>query len=73
MLHIGSRQHCTLEPHGSENWVVTGEIPKVLTAFHHRAARRITGMTAKRGAGGEWEYLAVDEEMDYAGIHPIRV
>ena len=35
-----------------EMWVVTGEMLKVLTGFHHQAARRITGITAKRGAGG---------------------
>ena len=57
----------------SKIWVVTGEMLKVLTAFHHRAAQRITGMTAKRRAGREWEYLAVDEEMNAAGIHPIGV
>ena len=35
-----------------EIWMVTGEILKLLTGFHHRAAKRITGMTAKRGADG---------------------
>ena len=46
---------------------------KVLKAFHHQAARHITGMTAKRGACGEWEYPAVEEAMDSAGLHPVRV
>ena len=41
--------------------VVTGEILKVLAGFHHQAARRITGMMAKCGAGGEWEYPLVVE------------
>ena len=49
------------------------EILKVLTAFHHWAARRITGMTGKRGAGVEWEYPELEEEMDAAGLHPIEV
>ena len=49
--------------YGSESWVVTGDIIKVLTAFHHQAAQRITGMTAKRGAGKEWEHPAVEEAM----------
>ena len=35
--------------HGSNNWVVTREMLKVLTVFHHQEAARITGMTAKRG------------------------
>ena len=50
---------------------MTGEMLKVLTEFHHRVAQRITGMSAKRGAGGEWEYPVVEEVMDSAGIHPI--
>ena len=56
-----------------ESWLVTGDMIKFLKAFYHRAARRITGMTEKRGAGGEWEYLEVDESMDAAGLHPIGV
>ena len=43
----------------SDIWVVTGEMLKVLEGFHHRADRRITGMTAARGAGREWEYPPV--------------
>ena len=39
--------------YGSNSWVATRDILKVLTASHHRAARRITGMAVKRGAGGE--------------------
>ena len=37
----------------SKSWVVTGEMLNILTVFHHQAARRITGMTEKRGAGRE--------------------
>ena len=37
----------------SKSWVMNVKILKVLAAFHHRAERRITGMTAKRGSGGE--------------------
>ena len=46
---------------------------KVLVGFHHRAAQRITGMTEKRGADGEWEYPLVVKEMEAVGIHPIGV
>ena len=48
-------------------------MPKFLTGFRHQAARRITGMTAKRGAGGEWDYPSVKEAVESAGIHPIGV
>ena len=46
---------------------------KVLTAFHHREAQRITGMKLKRGAGKEWEYPAVEEVIYSAEIHHIGV
>ena len=39
--------------YGRESWVVTGEMLNVLTEFHQRTARRITGMTAKCWAGEE--------------------
>ena len=45
----------------------------VLTAFHHRGARRIIGITEKRGSGGEWEYPVVEEAIDFVGLHPIGV
>ena len=37
--------------YGRESWVVTGEILRVLTLFHHRATRRITWIMEKRGSG----------------------
>ena len=39
--------------YGIEILVVTVEILKILEGFHHRAARRITGMTVKHRAGEE--------------------
>ena len=39
----------------SKIWVVMGDMIKVLEGFHHRAARRITGMTAIHGTGREQE------------------
>ena len=39
---------------GSDSWVMTGEMLNVLEGFQQRATMRITGMTATRGAGGEW-------------------
>ena len=57
--------------YGSEIWVVTGEMIKVLEGFHHRAARWITGMAETRGAGREWEYPPVVAAMEAAGVHTI--
>ena len=42
--------------YGSESWVVTGEILKVLEGFHHWVDRRITGVTATLGAVRHWDY-----------------
>ena len=56
-----------------ERWVVTGEMLKFLTGFYHQSTQRITGMAEKRGAGGEWEYPSVYEEMEDVGIHPVGV
>ena len=46
------------------------EMLRVLTAFHHQVAKRITGMAAKCGTGIEWEYAEVDEEMEYKDSTP---
>ena len=37
----------------SEIWVVTGVMMKVLEGFHNSISRRIVGMMAWRGDGGE--------------------
>ena len=58
-------------PYVSEIWVGTGKMHKVLEGFHHRAALRITGMTANHGTGGEREHPPVVEAMESMGIHPI--
>ena len=58
---------------GSMSWVVTGEMLKVLTEFYHRVARRIMGIMEKCGAGREWDNPAIEEAMNSAGIHHIRV
>ena len=35
--------------YGSNSWVVTGEMLKFLTLFHHQTAQRITGITGNVG------------------------
>ena len=57
--------------YGSEIWVVTGEMLKVLEGFHHRAEIRITGMKTAPGTGGECEYPPVLVAMETTGIHAI--
>ena len=38
----------------SGRWVMTGERLNFLEGFHHLSERWITGITATRGAGGDW-------------------
>ena len=45
--------------YGSKILMVTGEMLNVLEGLYQQAARQITGMTVKRGAGREWEYLSI--------------
>ena len=44
----------------------------VLDIFHHGTAIRISGMTACRGDGGEWEWVSVDVAMEVTGIWTIK-
>ena len=41
--------------YGSKIWVVTDAMMKVMELFHHRIARRIEVMTARKGDDREWE------------------
>ena len=57
--------------YGSESWVMTGEMLNALKGLCHWAERRITGMTAKHGVGGVYEYPLVVAAMESAGLHHI--
>ena len=58
--------------HGIESWVVMGAMLKVIEGFHHRVARRITGMTARHTMIVEWEWTPVAEALDTTGICPTK-
>ena len=53
-------------------WVVTDTMMKLLEGFHHMISRRILGMTARRGAGGEWEWVPVEAALEAAELWPTR-
>ena len=57
--------------YGSEIWVVTREMLKILEGFCHLAARGIAGMTAKLVADRTWEYPLVVTVLQAAGLYPI--
>ena len=52
--------------------MVTDAMMKVLVGFHHRISRRISGMIARRGASGEWEWVLVEAALEAAGLWPTR-
>ena len=58
--------------YGSEIWVVTVAILKVIEVFHHQVARRITGVMMQCKTGRDWEWSLVDKSLDTARIFPIK-
>ena len=58
--------------YGCDSWMVTGAVLKLIDLFHHRLARRITGMTSWRMASEEWEWSPVAEALDTYGIWPTK-
>ena len=58
--------------YGSEIWVVTGAMLKVLEGLHNQAARKIAGMTARRTTSGEWEGPPVADTLETTGIWTIE-
>ena len=54
--------------YGSESWVGTGVMLKVLEWLHRRSARRITEIAAWHVEDGEWEYPAVKDVMESSGL-----
>ena len=54
--------------YGSKIFVVTGDMLKTLEELHHRASRRIAGMTDRHMTDGEWERPPVDDMLETAYI-----
>ena len=46
--------------YGSKILVVTDAMMMVLEGFHHRIARKVAGMTVRKGGDREWEWASVD-------------
>ena len=45
--------------YGSESWVMTGAMMKLLESYHGRTAQRIAGMMDRRMEDGDWYYPPV--------------
>ena len=58
--------------YGSNSWVMTGSMLKLIDVLCHWVARRIVGMMVRRTTIGEWECSLVAEALDTAGIFPIK-
>ena len=56
--------------YGSETWVRSQAMDKVLAGFHHRVARRLTGLYPKL-QGGQWVYPPVEEALEAAALYPM--
>ena len=58
--------------YGSDRWVVTGEMLKVLEGFHHQVVRQVTGKTDWRTLDGEWEWPPVAGATEIASLWTIK-
>ena len=58
--------------YGGKILLVTDAMMMVLEGFNHIIARRISGMTARKGNSGECEWALVDEALEVIGILYIR-
>jgi len=59
--------------YGSETWVVTPAVLKVLEGFHHRAARRLSGRQPRYlPREGSWFYPPIEEALEAAGMYTIE-
>ena len=54
--------------YGSEKWVTTPHIGRVLGGFHHRVDHRLTGRQTQRGRDGGWVYTPMEDAMEEAGL-----
>ena len=54
--------------YGRDIWLMMRAMLNVLEVFHHRSARHIVGMMVQRTASGEWEWPAVADALETAGL-----
>ena len=58
--------------YGSETWVWTDSMRLTLQGFHHKVARRLSGLMP-RLVNGEWFYPPIAEALQTAGLEPLEV
>jgi Reverse transcriptase (RNA-dependent DNA polymerase)/Ulp1 protease family, C-terminal catalytic domain len=57
--------------YGSESWVLTTPMLKALNGFHHRIARKISGLMPTRIDDNNWYYPPIEDALEIAGLYTI--
>ena len=57
---------------GAETWVVTPMMERALSAFIHRAARRLIGRQLRKGRDGKWYYPSLEGAMKEVGLTDVH-
>ena len=57
---------------GAETWVVSTMMERLLSAFIHGAARRLTGIKPRKGRDGKWHYPSLEGAMKEAVLTDVR-
>ena len=58
--------------YGSETWVMTPRIGRVLGKFYHRMAHRLTGRQPRQGRDRVWVYPLLEDVMSEAGLQEVE-
>jgi hypothetical protein len=59
--------------YGSETWVVTPAVLKVLNSFHHRVARKLSGKQPRFiHSEDRWFYPPLEEALEATGLYTLR-
>ena len=53
---------------GTDTWVLTPFIARLLGGFHNRVAQWITGNKSRRRSDRRWDYPPLEEAMQSAGL-----
>ena len=57
--------------YGSETWVLTPRMQRVMGGFHHRVAHRLMGRQPQKGWDVGWVYFHMGDEMTEAGLQEV--
>ena len=57
---------------GSETWVVTLHMGRILGSFHHMVARRLLGVQPRIRTYGIWEYPPLEGALQATGLETME-